>query len=222
MKKALLTLLSIGLALTLINAQGKGSGNGNGYGNGNGGNGNRGGNNKSYDSNNTQTTTLTQQQKDDLLYMYEEEKLARDVYITLGEKWDSKVFLNIQKSEQTHMDSVKSLLIKYSLPIPEVKSGVVIPVDEDLNIYIPYSKNNIGVFKNQKLQALYYELIKKGTLSLKDALEVGVLVEETDIADLEEKIEGVPEDIENVYNKLLKGSYNHLDAFNKNLEKLSK
>jgi len=162
---------------------------------------------------------LTQKQIDDLLYMYEEEKLARDVYITLGNKWNSKVFLNIQKSEQRHMDSVKNLLDKYALNTPQKKAGNIIEIDDNY-YYIPTTNNSIGKFKNQKLQTLYNDLIKKGNLSLKDALEVGVLVEETDIADLEEKIIGVPQDIEKVYNNLLKGSHNHLNAFNRNLDKL--
>jgi len=143
---------------------------------------------------------LTQEQKDDLIYMYQEEKLARDVYITLGKKWGARVFLNIQKSEQNHMNAIKNLLNRYSLRVP-------------------ISSNNIGRFKNEELQALYNDLIAKGKLSLKDALEVGVTIEETDIADLEEKIDRAPSDIARVYSRLLRGSYNHLRAFNRNLNR---
>ena len=53
---------------------------------------------------------LTQSEIDDLLYMHEEEKLARDVYLTLYEKWDLALFNNIATSEQRHMDAVDTLI----------------------------------------------------------------------------------------------------------------
>jgi len=149
---------------------------------------------------NTTVATLTQEQKDNLIFMYQEEKLARDVYITLGNIWNLRVFKNIQNSEQRHMDSIKYLLDKYSLPTPVMS-------------------DDIGVFENEELQSLYDQLVAKGKQSLKDALEVGVTIEETDIADLEAKIEGAPSDIQQVFNNLLKGSYNHLRAFNRNLSR---
>ncbi|NPA27564.1 MAG: DUF2202 domain-containing protein [Epsilonproteobacteria bacterium] len=149
----------------------------------------------------TPAATLTQKQKDDLIFMYQEEKLARDVYITLGRKWGARVFLNIQNSEQRHMDAVRYLLNKY-------------------NLRVPVLSDDIGVFENEELQALYNQLVAKGSQSLRDALEVGVTIEETDIADLEEKMEGAPADIKSVYSNLLRGSYNHLRAFKRNLEYL--
>lgn len=39
-----------------------------------------------------------------LLYLWEEEKLARDVYLKLGSVHSLPVFSNIARSEQTHMD----------------------------------------------------------------------------------------------------------------------
>ncbi len=180
MKRAIVTTLLILATSSTLSARGGHFGHGWGYQHG------------GYMSANV--IELTQKQKDDLLFMYEEEKLARDVYITLGKKWGARVFLNIQRSEQRHMDAIKSLLDKYSIDAP-------------------ISNSNIGSFKNEELQALYNELIAKGNLSLKDALEVGVTIEETDIADLEEKIDNTPSDIARVYNRLLRGSYNHLRAF---------
>ena len=41
---------------------------------------------------------MSDNEKEDVMYMLEEEKLARDVYLTLGEKWDSQVFQNIAAS----------------------------------------------------------------------------------------------------------------------------
>jgi len=168
-----------------------------------GGHGHRGAHHGNYNtqtniSQTATTSSLTQQQIDDLLFMYQEEKLARDVYITLGNTWGSQVFLNIQNSEQKHQNAIKNLLVQYNLPIP-------------------VASDEIGVFEDENLQSLYNQLISKGEQSLKDALEVGVLVEETDIADLEEKMVNVPDTIKRVYNNLLQGSYRHLEAFNSNL-----
>jgi len=154
----------------------------------------RGGHNYYHQQVATQVAELTDAQKADLKFMFEEEKLARDVYITLGQKWEHRTFLNIQKSEQRHMDRVKYLLEKYGLEVPA-------------------TEDQIGVFENEELQALYNDLIAQGEASLADALNVGILIEQTDIADLEEKIVDAPADIQRIYGNLLKGSDHHLRAF---------
>ncbi len=141
---------------------------------------------------------LTQDEIDDLVYMREEEKLARDVYIALYEEWGLTIFSNISKSEQTHMDAIKTLLDRYGRPDPV---------------------QGVGVFTNGDLQELYNELIDKGFLSVTDALEVGVIIEETDIADLEAALARTThKDIIRVYTNLKAGSLNHLQAFNSQLE----
>lgn len=148
-----------------------------------------------------QTVSLTSAERYWLTYMREEEKLARDVYLFLYEKWQSRVFKNIAASEQTHMDAVKTLLDRY---------GIADPADG----------NAAGVFDNSELQALYGDLIQDGSVSLVDALEVGVEIEETDIADLNAGIASTKrKDIITLYSNLLAGSYNHLDAFKANLVK---
>ncbi len=47
-----------------------------------------------------------------LIFMIEEEKLARDVYMTLYKIWRAKTFGNIALSEVTHMQMVQALLEK--------------------------------------------------------------------------------------------------------------
>ena len=42
--------------------------------------------------------------------MREEEKLARDVYVALGDRWGLRVFENIARAEQRHMDAVVAQL----------------------------------------------------------------------------------------------------------------
>jgi hypothetical protein len=142
---------------------------------------------------------LTDLQKESLLFMVEEEKLARDVYEYLYTAWGVDIFSNIALSEQKHMDAVLLLLGKYELDIPS-------------------TLDSRGLFENSELQALYDQLIAKGALSLTDALQVGVTIEEVDISDLNEVLETeLPEDLELIYEHLLNGSYNHLEAFNAQL-----
>lgn len=138
--------------------------------------------------------TLTQEEIDGLLWMREEEKLARDVYLTLYEMYGLQIFQNIASSEQMHMDAVLSLLEKYGIEDPAV--------------------DEVGVFTNPELQALYDQLIAMGSQSVEDALKVGALIEETDIKDLEEWIAKTDNaDIIQVYENLMAGSENHLRAF---------
>ncbi|BAL80313.1 DUF2202 domain-containing protein [Caldisericum exile] len=113
----------------------------------------------------TTTSDLANIEKDGLLYMVEEEKLARDVYGYLYNLWGLTTFKNIQSAEQTHMDEVLSLIDKYGLTAPST-------LDEP------------GVFTDPHLQELYKTLTEQGSKSLVDALKVGALIEETDIIDL--------------------------------------
>lgn len=146
---------------------------------------------------------LTDVEIQGLLFMREEEKLARDVYLTLGELWQMNIFQNISRSEQTHTDAIKVLLDQFGL--------------ED-----PMATDEVGVFENDDLQALYDELVAAGSQSLIDALIVGAAIEEIDILDLEEYIAQTDNvDIQIVYENLTKGSRNHLRSFVSVLEKQS-
>ncbi len=131
--------------------------------------------------------------------MREEEKLARDVYQTLYDRWQLPIFANIARSEQQHMDAVKILLDKY-------------------NRLDPVTDNTIGVFTDHELQDLYTALINQGQKSLIEALEVGATIEDLDIKDLYDLLEQTDNrDIQTVYQNLAKGSRNHLRAFTSQL-----
>ncbi|KND47687.1 MAG: hypothetical protein AB201_01995 [Parcubacteria bacterium C7867-006] len=145
---------------------------------------------------------ISEDEKIGLLYMREEEKLARDVYITLYDKWGIQIFSNISQSEQTHTEAVRALLVKYSIPDPVVD-------------------DTVGVFVNQNLKNLYNDLTKKGLLSREDALTVGATIEDLDISDLEKYISKTDNaDIKLVYDNLTRGSRNHLRAFVSQLKTL--
>lgn len=138
---------------------------------------------------------LDYEEEQSLLFMREEEKLARDVYLTFYEQWEKPVFANIAESEQTHTDAVAEKIEKYGLPDPVID-------------------DTIGIFVNSFLLEKYYELVAKGQLSELDALMVGAFIEELDIIDLQESIEKTDEaDIQELYSNLMRGSRNHLRAF---------
>jgi len=150
------------------------------------------------------TTTLTEDQKDMLFFIYQEEKVARDVYITLGKKYTNEnTFASIQLSEQRHIDSARGLCEKYGVSTEGV--------DED----------SVGNFVLQPLQELYNTCIAKGKKSPLDALEVGEIIEVTDIEDLEHAMVGMPSDVVNVFENLKEGSLSHLDAFQSAISRAS-
>lgn len=142
--------------------------------------------------------TLTTAQKASLLFMYQEEKVARDVYITLGKQYPTATtFSNILLSEQLHMDAVEKLCIKYGVDITNVNEA------------------EVGVFVLPELQALYTTLVIQGSVSLLEGQRVGVVIEQKDITDILAAEVGMPSDVVNVFENLRSGSYSHLDAFNK-------
>lgn len=139
---------------------------------------------------------LTEAEIHGILFMREEEKLARDVYIYLYEIFPLRPFLNISKSEQAHMDAIKYLIDTYEL--------------ED-----PVGENPEGVFQNEELQQLYDELIETGSTSREEALKAGALIEEVDIIDLRTELEEIAEneDVIRVFENLCTASERHLRAF---------
>jgi hypothetical protein len=138
------------------------------------------------------TSTLTAVDRAGLQFMREEEKLALDLYTVLGNRWKVNQFRNIARAEATHTSAVKALLDRYGIQDP--------------------ASTRVGVFKNPTLQAMYKKLLRQGSTSATEALNVGAIVEETDIADLRARA-STAADIELVYGNLERGSRNHLRAF---------
>lgn len=141
--------------------------------------------------------------QDALAFMREEEKLAHDVYIQLDGLWrgNTRVFGNIANSEASHTESVRQLLLRYSLPDPAATLAS-------------------GVFLNTTLQNLYSQLVAAGSVSLVEGLKAGAAIEEIDMIDLNKAmLETDNQDITLVYQNLLKGSRNHLRSFVSNLDK---
>lgn len=144
--------------------------------------------------------TLSDTERDALIYMREEEKLAHDVYTTLGSVWGIRVFSNIAASEATHTEVVRALLVRY-------------------NVADPVVSDSVGVFSNPTFTDLYTKLVAEGSASLPAALAVGATIEDLDLADLTERLAQTDNaDIITVFQNLARGSRNHLRSFVGQLE----
>ena len=110
-------------------------------------------------------------------------------------KYGVNVFENISKSETTHQTAIGSLLAGYSLADPTVG--------------LPP-----GAFLDPSVQKLYDELALRVNSSQEQAVEVGVLIEKTDIADLQKVVNATPgEEVTTVLQRLITASQRHLQAF---------
>ncbi len=144
---------------------------------------------------------LSLQEIEDLQFLKEEEKLARDVYLFSYDLYGQQIFKNISNSEQSHMNSVSVILEKYNI--------------QDLSF------EERGKFSNDLLQELYNDLTDLASKSLEDALIAGATIEDLDINDLNSFIINTShEDIKEMYELLTCGSRNHLRGFTNNLDNL--
>ena len=138
-------------------------------------------------------TNLTNEDSAALLFMLEEEKLARDTYTYLENLWEINQFSNIKKSEQSHMDAVSGLLDQYN---------------------ISYTLLSYGEFNNPDIQTLYDQFIDYGSENRANALEVGANIEDLDIVDLANFIDATTNSaMIKVFESLQCGSRNHLRSF---------
>lgn len=155
----------------------------------------------------TQTSSTTHNRsavQKSLAYMYDEERLAKEVYLAIYEKQPVNQLTKIAtKAEVRHIDAVKDLATRYGVATPYQRAGQ---------------------YQTAHIQSLYNELYAKGIRSKRDALEVGCMVEVIDVEDLQkytrEAEQANAQDVVQTYNFLLKGTYNHYWAFDKGLKQL--
>ena len=152
----------------------------------------------------THATTINSKVKHSLAYMYEEERLAKEVYLAIYDKQPVRQLSKIASgAEVRHIDAVKKLATRYGVATPYQQAG----------------RYNIA-----SIQSLYNDLYAKGIRSRKDALEVGCMVEVVDINDLNNYIgeaeQANAQDVLQTYDFLRKGSYNHYWAFDRGLKQL--
>ena len=131
-----------------------------------------------------------------LSFSREEERMARDLYAALADKYDgARPFSMITNSEDRHFDAVGTLLQRYDVADPSAGKAA-------------------GKYADPAIQKLYDGWLAEGSTSLEDAYRVGVELEQRDIADLNKSIAAdLPADVDTVFGQLLKGSQNHLAAY---------
>lgn len=143
--------------------------------------------------------SLSPREEEGILFIWEEEKVARDLYVALYQETKLSVFVDLANSEQNHMDQAKTIIDEY---------GLEVPVGDDS-----------GVFSNQTLIGLYNDLLAQGSISQEDALKVAATFEEISIIDLEKELEvSDNEDVRAVYEGLLAGSRKHLRSYVRDLD----
>jgi hypothetical protein len=159
-----------------------------------------------------------------LLFMRAEEKLAHDVYLTLGAEFpDQAVFSNIVNSETTHEETLVEKIEQFGLTDPNIEDGVG-----------EFNAANFGDYFYDKYSALTDVDADPEIPPLLQALLNGALIEELDMHDIiycptEIVNASDDDDIESEsdcgmeytdakaliksFSNLLDGSENHLRAF---------
>ena len=131
-----------------------------------------------------------------LLTMLEEEKLAGDLYDAFAAQTGLEIFTRIGESEDRHASAL-------------LRMAEAADLDVDAITGLPG-----GTYVNPELQQLYDTLLEQGSQGAAEALQVGVVVEQTDIADLQAAMIGLEgTSLGETYSRLLQGSMQHLEAF---------
>jgi len=126
-------------------------------------------------------------------FIWEEEKTARDLYISFYNETNQSIFIDLERSEQNHMDQVKSIMERY---------GVSTPVPDQ------------GALENQTLIQIYTDLLSRGNRSGEEALMAAATFEEISIIDLQKEIAATDnQEVIAVYQGLLAGSRKHLRSY---------
>lgn len=145
------------------------------------------------------STALTSSERDGILLIWEEEMMAKDIYLKFYNMSKLSLFLNVAGTKQIHMNSVQILMEKY---------GMEKPVQE-----------GDGVYTNETLQKIYDDLLASGGKSPEDALKAAALLEETSVRDLEKEISDTDKpDIKSVFGGLLVSSKKQLRTLERALE----
>lgn len=131
-----------------------------------------------------------------LTFSREEERLARDLYQHFSDRYaGARPFSMIVRSEQQHFDAVGRLLSSYAVPDPAAGRAP-------------------GDYADPQLTQLWKQWTSQGSASLQAAYQVGVELEQRDIADLDKAIAATTQaDVKQVLGHLVAGSRNHLRAF---------
>jgi hypothetical protein len=169
------------------------------------------------------STGLDAAEETHLIFMREEEKLARDVYLTFAQWYPAQaVFDTIATtSEQTHTDTMRDKLAQYGVVDPNPNTNAL---PETLGVF---TGESYGEYFTEK----FSQLTDIGSQSELDALYVGALIEELDMHDIIECPQAIVDmdngigeagcglnytderGLINAYSSLIDGSESHLRAY---------
>lgn len=126
----------------------------------------------------------------------EEERMARDLYTVFAARYgDATPFSRIATSEQRHLDAMGSLLTRYAVADPA-------------------AGKTAGKYADATIQSLYDRWLAQGNTSLAAAYQVGIALEQRDIADLKTAVtKTTASDVRQVLANLQRASEHHLAAF---------
>jgi len=175
------------------------------------------GGNGAIDLTNYEKVPLSEEQKYSLAYMWHEEKLAKEIYLELNKINPAKQLENIaNNAEVMHIELVQNLVEWYDINITNLA-----------NYEIRYSAAElanmpVGKFAVPEIEDLYNTLYDYGRVSTQASLEVGCMVEVTDITDLDKYIAGASgnQAMLDTFNILRDGSYNHYWSFDSGLKNM--
>jgi hypothetical protein len=146
----------------------------------------------------TAPLTLSASAQEALRFQIDEERMAGELYQALGEKHDVPPFKNIPRAEARHRELLENLATRAGLT--------------------PARPTTAGRYETPAIQARHDALLARGQASLIEALKVGALVEEQDIADLRALVATTDNpELKSVVTALEQGSRHHLNAFVRNL-----
>jgi hypothetical protein len=148
----------------------------------------------------TGTAAASPRDVEGMRFIWEEEKTARDLYRSFYNMTNQSIFLDLKRSEQNHMDQVKSIMDRY---------GVKTPVPDQ------------GALENRSLIQIYTDLLSRGNRSNQEALTAAATFEEISIMDLQKEIAATDnQEVIVVYQGLLAGSRKHLRSYVSDLKEL--
>jgi hypothetical protein len=140
---------------------------------------------------------VSEQARSALLFQIDEERMARELYLAFGERWNLRPFRNIVQAETRHEAVLRALAKRAGLSLPETVAGR---------------------FTTAAVQERYDTLLARGRQSAQEALRTGALVEEQDIADLRVLARSTDNvDLRQAVAALERASGHHLAAFVRNM-----
>lgn len=137
-------------------------------------------------------------ERSDLRFIREQEKLTRDVHLSLYERWRHRAFRKAAFRERSHINWTLVLLQKYGLGDPAANLGV-------------------GVFTRADLQELYHDLTQLGAHSFGSGLTVAAALEEMNIYTFRMRAlrRTQNQDMRTLYQNLMRGARNNLRVFHR-------